>query len=249
MRILLVDDDCDLVDLLSFALQRAGFVVLPAYDSASAERLLQEGEPDLAVLDVGLGATDGFELLRQVRRGSDIPVIMLTARAAEDDKVRGLDLGADDYLTKPFSHRELIARIRANLRRRGQSLPLPPVEKSQLQVGPIVLNSAQHSASVDGQALDLTVTEFRLLYYLMLNAGTVVSTRAALRHVWGYDDPGGSDVVRVTVHRLRRKIEHDPASPRFLQTVAGVGVMLRPDAESRVDQLPDSSPLEPRSSL
>ncbi len=228
MRILLVDDDRELVDLLTFAFGRAGFDVLPAYDSPSALHQLEHGQPDLAVLDVTMGRWDGFDLLREMRRRSDLPIIMLTARSSEDDKVRGLDLGADDYLTKPFSHRELIARVRANLRRRGHDTPARDTAVAPLQVGPIDLNPTQHVASIDGRPLDLTVTEFRLLHYLMTNAGTVVPTRAVLKHVWGYDDPGGTDVVRVTVHRLRRKIEPDPGNPQLLHTVPGVGVMIKP---------------------
>lgn len=230
MRILLVDDDRELVDLLTFALGRAGFEVLPAYDAPNAERLLEEGRPALAVLDVNLGAWDGFELLRRVRRQSDLPIIMLTARATEDDKVLGLDLGADDYLTKPFSHRELIARIRASLRRQGAEWSAPSPSQTTLAVGPIRLNLAEHTVTKDGRIIDLTVTEFRLLHYLMINAGSTVPTRAALKHVWGYDDPGGTDVVRVTLHRLRRKLEDDPAEPRLLQTIPGVGVLLKEGA-------------------
>lgn len=230
MKILLVDDDHELVDLLTFALGRAGYDVLPAYDLPSGRRLFESGYPDLAVLDVNLGSGNGFDLLRDLRRVSGVPIIMLTARASEDDKVRGLDLGADDYLTKPFSHRELVARVRANLRRHGQQPPAPRPDNAPLRVGPIALNGSQHSASMDGQPLDLTVTEFRLLHYLMTNANTVVPTRAVLKHVWGYDDPGGTDVVRVTVHRLRRKIESEPATPRLLHTVPGVGVMVKSES-------------------
>jgi two-component system response regulator VicR len=229
MKILLVDDDRELVDLLTFAFGRAGFEVLPAHDSPSALRHLERGRPDLAVLDVTMGKWDGFELLRELRHHSDLPVILLTARSSEDDKVRGLELGADDYVTKPFSHRELIARVRANLRRRGHDVPAREESSASLQVGPIYLNPTQHAASIDGRPLELTVTEFRLLHYLMTRAGTVVPTRAVLRHVWGYDDPGGTDVVRVTIHRLRRKIEPDPSNPRLLHTVPGVGVMIKPE--------------------
>jgi len=229
VKILLAEDDRDLVDLLSFAFRRAGFDALAAYDSPAALKLLNDEKPDLAVLDVNLGSDDGFDLLRDLRRSSDIPVIMLTARVAEDDKLLGLELGADDYLTKPFSHRELIARIRAHLRRHGAGSSPPKRPEGALRVGPIVLKVAEHSASRDGQPLHLTVTEFRLLRYLMSNAGSVVPTHAILKHVWGYDDPSGTDVVRVTVHRLRRKLEEDPDNPRLLHTVPGVGALLNPE--------------------
>lgn len=225
MNILLTDDDRDLVDLLSFALSRAGFDVLAAYDAPTALKLVDRA--DFGVLDVNLGSWDGFDLLKEVRRRSQIPIIMLTARDAEDDKVRGLELGADDYLTKPFSHRELVARIRANLRRRGQEwAPASPTE-AVVTVGPLRMNVAEHSVQKNGQPLNLTVTEFRLLQFLMVNAGGVVPTRIVLRQVWGYDDPTGADVVRVTVHRLRRKLGEDPSNPHLLHTLPGVGVMLK----------------------
>jgi DNA-binding response OmpR family regulator len=228
--ILLVDDDRDLVDLLTFAIQRAGFGVLSANDAPAATALLRTKSPDLVVLDVNLGRTSGFDLLAQLRRHSWVPVILLTARVAEDDKVRGLELGADDYLTKPFSHRELIARVRAHLRRQGQPAPpSAPARPPVLEVGPLAIDLAEHRTTKEGQALDLTVTEFRVLHYLMLNAGTVVPTRVLLKHVWGYDDPGATDVVRAALHRLRRKLEDDPTKPRLLHTVPGVGILLKPE--------------------
>jgi two-component system response regulator VicR len=226
-RVLVVDDDRDLVDLLVFALERAGFAPVAAHDVPAARRALTAAPPALIVLDVNLGAESGFDLLRELRPGNQTPVILLTARAAEDDKVLGLELGADDYLTKPFSHRELIARIRAHLRRQGQGAPAAR-SAATLQVGPLTLSLAEHQATRDGQPLELTVTEFRLLHYLMARAGVVVSTRELLRDIWGFDDPIETDVVRVTIYRLRRKIEIDPARPGLLHTIPGVGVLLRP---------------------
>jgi two-component system response regulator RegX3 len=229
MKVLLVDDDRELVDLVGFALKRAGFSVLTAHDGPAARALLKEQRPDLAVLDVNLGSWNGFELLKEIRRGSEIPVIMLTARHREEDRVQGLELGADDYVTKPFSHRELTARIRARLRRPGGEWSAPEPAETRLQAGPITLNLAEHTATKGDEPLGLTVTEFRLLHYLMTNAGSVVPTRAILKHVWGHEDPTAKDVVRVTVHRLRRKLEADPDDPRVLHTVPGVGIMLKPD--------------------
>jgi len=234
VKILLVDDDRDLLELLCFALSRAAFATHAAYDAPMALRLLDEARPDLAVLDVDLGDWDGFDLLRELRRRSQIPVILLTARDGEEDKVRGLDLGADDYVTKPFSHRELIARIRAHLRRLGNGALTPGPVHAQLQVGPITLDLALHRVAKNGQPLSLTLTEFRLLHYLMANAERVVPTRDVLHHVWGYDDDlGAADLVRVTVHRLRRKLEDEPAKPRLLHTVAGVGIILKPGPVDR----------------
>ncbi|MGI9146852.1 MAG: response regulator transcription factor [Chloroflexota bacterium] len=226
MRILLVDDDRELIDLLAFALKRAGLDPIGAHDAVTALRLLDERTPDLVVLDINLGASSGLEVLKELRRRSQLPVIMLTALDSEEDKVRGLEAGADDYLTKPFSHRELVARIRAHLRRSGREMPVRRAPEMRLQVGSITLDLAQHSVTKSGQAVSLTVTEFRLLHCLMTNAGTVVRTGTLLTQVWGYNDPGGSDVVRVTVHRLRRKLEQDPARPQLLHTIPGVGVRL-----------------------
>jgi two-component system response regulator VicR len=230
VRILLVDDDRELIDLLAFALRRAGLEPVAAYDAASALRLFEERRPDLVVLDINLGASSGLEVLRELRRRAALPVIMLTALDSEEDKVRGLEAGADDYLTKPFSHRELIARIRAQLRRSGQEWTAKRAPETHFEVGSIALDLAEHSVRLAGQAVSLTVTEFRLLHCLMANAGTVVSTASLLKQVWGYQDAGASDVVRVTVHRLRRKLEQDPARPLLLHTIPGVGVLLKSDA-------------------
>ncbi len=232
MQILLVDDDRELIDLLAFALKRAGLEPLAAYDAQTAVRLFDEKRPDLAILDINLGGSSGLEVLRALRRRSQLPVIMLTALDSEEDKVRGLELGADDYLTKPFSHRELIARIRAQLRRSGQDWSVRRAPEARLQVGPLVLDLAEHSVTKNGQGVSLTVTEFRLLHCLMTHAGSVVPTAALLKQVWGYQDAGGTDVVRVTVHRLRRKLEPDPRRPSLLHTVPGVGVLLKAEPES-----------------
>jgi two-component system response regulator RegX3 len=157
-----------------------------------------------------------------------VPVIMLTGATAEKDKLKGFDLGADDYLTKPFSHHELLARIRALLKRRGQTVAAAAPPPTVLHVGGLTLNATEHTATKDGQPLNLTVTEFRVLHYLMTRPSAVVPTREIMKQVWGYDDPAGTEAVRVALHRLRRKIEDDPPQPRLLHTVAGVGVMLKP---------------------
>jgi two-component system response regulator VicR len=233
VQILLVDDDRELVDLLAFALRRAGLEPLPAYDASSAIQVFSDKQPDLAVLDVNLGLGNGLDVLKALRQRSQLPIIMLTAFDTEEDKVRGLELGADDYLTKPFSHRELIARIRAQLRRAGMVPDLKPDPAVRLEVGPIVLDTRTHTVTKRGQPVSLTVTEFRLLHVLMVHAGTVVPTARLLKQVWNYAvDAGGNDVVRVTVHRLRRKLEDDPSQPKLLHTIAGVGVLLRGEPEA-----------------
>lgn len=230
MKLLVVDDDRDLVELLDFVLRRAGFDVAAAHDAPSALRAMQAHQPDLVVLDVNLGASNGVELIPKLRKERDVPVLLLTGRDSEDDKVSGLEHGADDYVTKPFAHRELVARIRAVLRRHGRQAEPEREHPGPLQAGSLTLDTQTHTAAKDGRTLNLTVTEFRLLHYLMKHAGSVVPTGAMLRHVWGYDDPAGNDVVRVTLFRLRRKLEDDPANPKLLQTVPGVGVMLSREA-------------------
>jgi two-component system response regulator VicR len=235
VRILLVDDDRELIDLLAFALKRSGLEPLAAYDAASALRMFEQRQPDLVVLDINLGASSGLDVLKQLRQRATLPVIMLTALDSEEDKVRGLEAGADDYLTKPFSHRELIARIRAQLRRSGREWQARRVSETRFEFGGITLDLAEHSVTKAGQQVSLTVTEFRLLHCLMANAGSVVSTNTLLKQVWGYQDAGGSDVVRVTVHRLRRKLEQDPSRPALLHTVPGVGVLLKAEPEAAAE--------------
>jgi two-component system response regulator VicR len=230
MTVLFVDDDRELLDLMRFALKRAGLEAVLAFDAAGALRSFAEKRPAIAVLDVNLGADNGFDLLLELRRASDLPIIMLTARASEEDKIRGLELGADDYVTKPFSPRELVARVRAQLRRSGTEVGEERPAAPLIEVGPLRLSVAEHTVTRDGKPIELTVTEFRLLHALMQQAGSVVSTAALLRQVWGYEDPTARDVVRVAVHRLRRKLGDDAADPRLLHTIAGVGVMLRPEA-------------------
>jgi DNA-binding response OmpR family regulator len=226
VRLLVVDDDRDLVELLAFALKRAGFEVVCANDGPSAVQMLETSRPDLMLLDINLGAWSGLDILRELRRGSDLPVIMLTARDREEDVIGGLESGADDYVAKPFSHRQLIARIRAVLRRRGHAWPDDQPAAETLTAGPLTLELAAHRATLDGDPLRLTVTEFRLLQSLMQKPGAVVPTTELLKTVWGFDYPTTSDVVRVTVFRLRRKIESDPANPQLLHTVPGVGFMV-----------------------
>lgn len=233
MKILLIDDDRELVDLLRFSFERVGFLALIAHDSPTALRMFDAEAPDIVVLDVNLGAWNGFDLLGELRRrGSRVPIVMLTALDAEDDKVKGLGLGADDYVAKPFSHRELVARVRAHLRRVGQDVPDGASEATTLVVGPLVLSVAEHSVRLDGELVSLTVTEFRLLHTLMRSAATVLSNRELLKRVWGLEDASGTDVVRVTIHRLRRKLHDDANEPQLLHTVPGVGVMLKPTLET-----------------
>jgi two-component system response regulator VicR len=227
-KILVVDDEPDLVDILAFLIAQAGYTPIQARDASGAIEALDRELPDLAVIDINLQRPgEGFEVLTTLRLKHDIPVILLTARSSDDDKVRGLELGADDYVVKPFSHRELIARVRAHLRQRRGS------ERSRetlLTVGPLTMNVREHHVVNNGRPVALTATEFKLLHFLMSHrSGTVVPSRALAKHVWGYDDAAAKEVIRVTLHRLRRKLEDDGENPRLVHTVPGVGVSLRPE--------------------
>lgn len=231
MKLMVVDDDTDLVDMLHWWLSRAGFEIQSATDLATARALLAAERPSLLLLDILLGDASGLDLLTELRgRGDVLPVILLTANNTEEEKVRGLDLGADDYITKPFSHRELTARVNAVLRRYGQG-GIPVRGPEELTAGGLTLYPAEHRATLDGEELSLTVLEYRLLHFLMTNRSSVVSTPTLLKHVWGWGDAStssASDTVRVTIHRLRRKLRDDPVNPRLLHTVPGVGFMLKP---------------------
>ncbi len=222
MKLLLIDDDPELVAVLTLALERAGFAVWSACDAPTALALLDAEHPDLVVLNTPLQAAQAMDLLVRLRQRSHAAVIILTGRGTEDDRVAGLEQGADDYVTKPFSTRELVARIRAIL----QHHPASPPVASVLTVGPLVLDVASRTATHAGRPLALTVTEFRLLHYLMTHAGNVVTFAVLIRQVWGYDDPSVTDVVRTTVYRLRRKLGDDPAHPQLLHSIPAVGFRL-----------------------
>jgi DNA-binding response OmpR family regulator len=226
LEILLVDDEKVLVDLLAFIVQQAGFTPLVATEPAGAIELLDREDPVVAVVDLNLHPWDGFDLLAELRRRRpSLPIIVLTARSSEDDKVRALDLGADDYVVKPFGHRELLARIRAHARRAiGDRAVAPP---AILEVGSFRLDPGDRTLYLDGVPTRLTGTEFRLLQYLMSHNDAVVPTEAVAKHVWGFNDAPARDVVRVTVHRLRRKLGDDGERQRFIHTVPGVGLRLR----------------------
>ena len=227
-KILLVDGDRELLELLTYVVQRAGFRPIRATDGLSALQLLDELRPDLLVLASPLGAGDGLEVLGNIRRVSEVPIIVLSSLDNEDDVVRALERGADDYVTKPIAFRELVARIGALLRRRigDEARRDEPADHHWMRVGMVALNPREQKATLDGLPLALTRTEFRLLQFLMDNAGKVVSYRVLLNQIWGYDDPNANEVVRAALSRLRRKLEEASDRPQMLRTVPGVGVML-----------------------
>ena len=222
--ILLVDDELALTDLLSGIVREAGFVPLTAAEPKAAIELLEK-RPLLAVVDLNLRPYDGFALIAELRRRSrEMPIIVLTARNTEDDKVRALEMGADDYVVKPFGHREILARVRAHARRLLSERQEEPA--AALEVGPLRLDPAERTLLVNGVATRLTGTEFRLLHYLMSRSDVIVPTGAIAQHVWGFDDQPAREVVRVTVHRLRRKLGDDGTRQRFIRTVPGIGLRL-----------------------
>jgi DNA-binding response OmpR family regulator/HPt (histidine-containing phosphotransfer) domain-containing protein len=246
-RILVVDDDLVQVDVVSFLLRRAGFEPITELDAASAVRQFEEQQPDLVILDVRLGDADGLDLLRRFRRERpSVPILMLTSATEEADKVRGFELGADDYLAKPFGHRELIARVRALLRRGARPAAEAPL-RQRVTVGPVMLDPLAHEVTRDGVRIDLTPTEFRLLQSLMARPNAVVPARTLLKEVWGHQDMTARNVLRVTASRLRAKLENTPAAPRLLLTVPGEGLMLRaPDRTAeQQDSTPPAEPSEP----
>jgi len=228
MKILAVDDDLDLLKVIAFALRQAGYLVLEARDGPSALETLERERPDLVILDVNMPRLSGFEVLKRIRAGgSSTPVMILTVRSSEEDQVQGLDSGADDYLTKPFSPRTLLARVRALLRRAGVERPAP------LASGDLVLDLEKQSVRVRGKApARLTNLELRLLQLLLANGGHTLPLDRLTSHVWGDRGLGDRQLLKQLVHRLRRKIEEDPASPRYLVTVSGVGYALHPSPET-----------------
>ena len=231
--VLIVDDERDLLELLAFLVEQAGLVPLVAPEPVEALAIFEKEHPSVAVVDLNLKPWDGFELLRELRhRSATMPILVLTARGSEDDKVRALDMGADDYVVKPFGHRELVARIRAHARR-AEVEPGAASTATTLEVGSLRLDLTERTLLLEGDVLRLTGTEFRLLEYLMRHSDSVVPTAALAKHVWGYDDAPARDVVRVTVHRLRRKLKDDDSDRRLIHTVPGVGLKLRPGANSQ----------------
>jgi DNA-binding response OmpR family regulator len=218
MKALIVDDDRVLADVVAFTFRREGFEVIQAYDGLTAIRRWSEEFPDIVILDVNMPTKDGFTVCRHIRERSDTPIILLTVRGEEDDIVKGLEIGADDYIVKPFSPRQLVARANAVLRRAGQTT-ISPI----LQVGELTFDSSQRRVTIGaGDPISLTPLEGRLLDYLMANAGHVLTTDAIIDHVWG---PGGADrdMLRQLVRRLRSKIETDPADPNYIKTIPGLG--------------------------
>ncbi len=222
--VLVVDDEPTIREIVVKYLARDGFRTLEAADGDRARELVQAERPDLVVLDVMLPGTDGLELCRWIRSGSHLPVIMLTARGEESDRIVGLELGADDYVTKPFSPRELAARVRTVLRRSEPAA----AAKERLVFDGLVIDAATHEVTKKGKALRLTAREFQLLWFLASHPERVFSREQLMRRVWGYSAALDTGTVTVHVRRLREKIEDEPSRPQHLETVWGVGYRFTP---------------------
>jgi two-component system, OmpR family, phosphate regulon response regulator PhoB len=222
--VLVVDDEPIVRDVIVRYLRRDGFSTLEAGDGDRARELIESSDPTLVVLDVMLPGTDGLELCRWIRSRSDLPVIMLTARGEETDRIVGLELGADDYVTKPFSPRELAARVRTVLRRAGAAAP----SRERLEFGTLVIDGAGRVVTKEGEPVALTAREFDLLWFLASNPKRVFSRGHIMDRVWGHSPALDSGTVTVHIRRLREKLEPDPAHPAHLQTVWGVGYRFDP---------------------
>ena len=220
-KILVVEDEKAIADILVFNLQREGYDTLVAYDGADGLHAALEQAPDLVLLDVMLPSMDGFEVLRHIREKQDTPIIMLTAREEETDKVLGLELGADDYITKPFSMRELMARVKANMRRTlsGEEREKPAVPSG----GGLRISRENGMVYKNGRALELSAREFDILCFLSASPGRVFSREELMEQVWGYDYYGDLRAVDVAIRRLREKVEDQPASPHYIMTKRGMG--------------------------
>lgn len=220
-KVLVVDDDVNTVELVRIYLNRDGYRVITAYEGNEALRLARESHPDLIVLDLMLPGIDGLTICRTLRAESDVPIIMLTAKTTEEDRLTGLGLGADDYVSKPFSPKELAARVRAVLRR----LPDESVERgpSEIRHGPLTVNFLKHEAILDGKNLQLTPIEFKLLGILIKEPGRVFSRAQLIEKAMGYDFEGFDRTIDVHILNLRRKLEPDPNNPVYIKTVYGTG--------------------------
>ncbi len=224
-RVLVVEDEESFSDALSYMLRREGFDAVVASTGPEALAEFDRGGADIVLLDLMLPGLPGTEVCRQLRARSGVPIIMLTAKDGEIDKVVGLELGADDYVTKPYSARELVARIRAVLRRRGETAESASPE-AVLEAGPVRMDVERHVVAIDGAAVALPLKEFDLLEFLLRNAGRVLTRAQLIDRVWGSDYVGDTKTLDVHVKRLRAKLEPDPASPKYLLTVRGLGYKL-----------------------
>jgi len=227
-RILIVDDEKNIVDILKFNLNKESFETIEAYDGKQAIELAEREKPDLIILDIMLPEMDGFTVCRKLRQTMQTPILMLTAREEEVDKVLGLELGADDYITKPFSPRELMARVKANLRRLNEdTAPAQPANEC-LRYADLEIDVNRYEVRRGGTVLELTLREFELVKFLAIQKGQIFSRENLLEKVWGYEYFGDVRTVDVTVRRLREKLEKDASKPEYILTKRGVGYYFNP---------------------
>ena len=222
-KVLIVDDERSIVDILKYNLEKDGMKVVSAYDGAEGLRLARSEDPDVILLDVMLPEMDGFEVCRTLRaEGNNVPIIMITAREEETDKVFGLELGADDYITKPFSLRELVARVKTNMRR-ARSAETPRDGGEVMRRRDLLIDLERHAVFKNGEELDLTQREYELIKFLAAEPGKVISRQELMSEVWQYDYYGDLRAVDVAVRRLREKLEDNPAEPEYVITKRGAG--------------------------
>jgi len=229
-RILLVEDDEDIREVVGLNLRQEGFVVHVAANGQVAVEMASKVEPDIVLLDILLPLMDGYEVCQELRKRWSMPIIFLSCKGADEDKIVGLTIGGDDYLTKPFSMGELMARIRAHLRRRRQISPTSQNHEDILRYPGLVIDFNQHSAQVDGSEIELTSKEFEILALLAKNPKVVFSAEHIFRSVWGTESYGDHRTTMVHISNLRKKIETDPANPRFIHTLKGVGYKFSPSS-------------------
>jgi two-component system response regulator VicR len=226
-KVLIIEDEKSISDIIKFNLQKEGFEVETAYDGQDGLDKALNGKPDLILLDVMLPMIDGFQVCKKVRESSSVPILMLTAKEEEVDKVLGLELGADDYITKPFGMRELIARIKANIRRTDLMVNLQDVPSNIQDFGSLTIDLNRYEVRKNGRTLELTLREFELLKYLAERENKVFSREQLLEEVWGYEYYGDIRTVDVTVRRLREKLEDDSSDPKYIMTKRGIGYYFR----------------------
>ena len=235
MKLLMVEDNKSVSEMMSMFFKKEQWDVEYAYDGEEAVQKVDEYDPDLMILDLMLPKKDGLEVAREVRQTHDMPIIMVTAKDTEIDKVLGLEMGADDYVTKPFSNRELVARVKANLRRRDIVKKAEAANQEEpdknIKIGNLVIMPDAYIVEKNGKKIELTHREFELLYYLAQHMGQVMTREHLLQTVWGYDYFGDVRTVDVTVHRLREKIENNPIQPQVLVTRRGVGYYVKQPSE------------------
>ncbi|MDR6552354.1 response regulator YycF [Paenibacillus qinlingensis] len=229
-KILVVDDEQPIADILKFNLEKEGYQVICAYDGGSAVELAFSEQPDLILLDLMLPVKDGMDVCREVRSKLNTPIIMLTAKDTELDKVLGLEMGADDYVTKPFGTRELLARVKAHLRRQTKvqsTTNEPEAQRNGMRIHALFIDNDMYMVYKDGTPLDLTHREFELIQYLAKNSGKVMTREHLLQAVWGFEYFGDVRTVDVTIRRLREKLETDPSRPEYIMTRRGLGYLMR----------------------